>query len=922
MKERFAVVDIETTGNSVKSGDRIIQIAIVIVEGEKVVQQYNTYVNPKKAIPPFIEQLTGIDNQLVNDAPIFEEVAPMIYELLQGCYFVAHNIHFDLSFLREELKRIQLPPLHSPVIDTVELSRIMYSTAGSYKLSELSAILQIEHENPHRADSDAYVTALLFIKLLQKLKGMPVETLKHLYTLSQDFISDLQPILYEMISQNEKAVDKEGANIIVHRNIAFKKMKTIEKQTETIQKDIPSFSMFLEKFMQKNANVLSNWAFQFDMLANKVLEAFDTNQHGLIEVKGKEEKIIAYLLPAFYYATYKQKQVTIACTSNVLLETIYKEMIPLFQDTYSSITASTLKGSKHYLSLNNFERILKEDDTNYDNVLTKAQILVWLLETETGDVDEIHLSSGGKLLWNRLHTNVFQARKVDEGTWQSFSYYEAALNNAKQAQLVLTNHAMLMADTINGRNLLSQSDYLIVDEAHQFEQSCRKFFGLSLEYSTLSNQLQRMHHFVSNICKTVDDELKEIVQHLQEQMNELFSFIHHYVNDKKTNEEVNVFRYRLQPEKEKGRAWTAILELVRKNQFYIYDLINRMNKQYEKQETIRSKRWNDASSKYENDYMYFLELFHQLREQLEKFFFHSSMDEVTWIEIEAKGAKNAVVVFSEPVFVSNQLADQFFSKKKSVALISNALTVDGDFQFFIHRLGLKHFYPITIQLNSVLEQDIGIKLFLPEEVPLIYDVDDEAYIFQMATSISHIVKRLEGKTVVLFSSLDMLKKTYEKIKTMIDREEYLLFGQGINGGNPTKMIKSFRHFEKGMLFCTVSFWNAIEIQPEHISTMIIIRLPFSSPHDPIVAANCDRITAKGENAFYQYSLPEAVLKFKDGITKFSAQHRKQVLFVFDRRIQTAKYGKFFLRSIAFDSLEEEALHKLIPLASRWLCQDG
>ncbi|WP_243290034.1 ATP-dependent DNA helicase DinG [Bacillus sp. FJAT-47783] len=917
MKEKFAVVDIETTGNSAKSGDRIVQIAIVIVEGEKIVQQYNTYINPKKPIPPFIEQLTGIDDQIVKHAPTFEEVAPNIYSLLQGCYFVAHNIHFDLSFLRAELERTHFPPLHTPVIDTVELSRIMYPTLGSYKLSNLSEFLQIEHENPHRADSDAYVTALLFIKLYQKIKGMPIETLRHLYTLSQDFISDLQPILYELISESEKAVNKQDANIIIHRNIAFKKMKTIEKKAEPFQ-DIPRFSAFLERFMQKYGNLRANWAFQHDMLANKILEAFDTRQHGLIEIKGDEEKIISYLLPAIYFAVRFQKQVTIACASNVLLETIYKKMIPLCQEIDTSISVATLKGSKHYLSLHNFERILKEDDTNYDNILTKAQILVWLLETETGDVDEIHLSSGGKLFWHRLHTNFFQSKKIDEGTWQSYSYYENALKNAKQAQIIITNHAMLMADALKGRNLLSQSDYLIVDEAHQFERSCRKYFGSSLEYSTLSNQLQRVHHFVSKI----DHELNEIVQDLQEHMNELFSFIHHYVNDKNTNDEVNVFRYRLQPEKEKGNVWTAILELVRKNQFYIYDLLKRMNKQYEKQVTIRNERWDHSSVNSEYEYVYFLEYLHQLRERFTKFFFHSSMDEVKWIEIETKGAKNAVVVFSEPIIVSNQLADQFFSKKKSVVLISNALTVQGDFHFCIHRLGLKDFYPITIQLTSVLDRDVGMKVFLPEDVPFVHDVKDEAYIFQMATNISHLAKRLKGKTVVLFSSLEMLKKTYEKIKTMIDREEFLLFAQGINGGNPTKMMKSLQHFEKGMLFCTMSFWNAIEIQPQHITTMIIVRLPFSSPHDPIVAANCERLTANGENCFYQYSLPEAILKFKDGIAKFTVQHTKQALFLFDRRIKTSKYGKSFLRSIAFDSLEEEALHKLIPQASHWLREDG
>lgn len=125
-KQRFVVIDVETTGNSPKKGDKIIQIAAVVIENGQITERFSKYINPKQAIPPFIEQLTGISSGMVENELPFEAVAEEIFHLLDGAYFVAHNIHFDLGFVRHELSEAGYELPDCEVLDTVELSRIVF----------------------------------------------------------------------------------------------------------------------------------------------------------------------------------------------------------------------------------------------------------------------------------------------------------------------------------------------------------------------------------------------------------------------------------------------------------------------------------------------------------------------------------------------------------------------------------------------------------------------------------------------------------------------------------------------------------------------------------------------------------------------------------------------------------------------------
>ena len=168
--ETFAVVDLETTGTRKEEGHRIIQFGCAIVKKRQVVKTYSLMINPHGEIPLAVTNLTGISNEMVASQPDFAHYAAKIRKILAGTVFVSHNVNFDFPFLNYELEQAGLDPLDIKAVDTVELAKIAFPTQPSYKLRDLTASLQISHKNPHKADSDAYGTAILLVKIIEKLE--------------------------------------------------------------------------------------------------------------------------------------------------------------------------------------------------------------------------------------------------------------------------------------------------------------------------------------------------------------------------------------------------------------------------------------------------------------------------------------------------------------------------------------------------------------------------------------------------------------------------------------------------------------------------------------------------------------------------------------------------------------------------------
>ncbi|MCQ6273906.1 ATP-dependent DNA helicase DinG [Bacillus sp. V3B] len=931
MKSKYVVVDLETTGNSAKKGDKIIQFAAVVIENDQIVDQFSSLLCPGKPIPIFIEELTGLTDEMVKGAPLFAEIAPKVIEMLDGACFVAHNVLFDLSFLQEELIMAGFEGFYGSVLDTVEMARILFPSSDSYKLSDLATQEGVNHERPHQADSDAYATGELLLILFARLRELPFKTIKKLYKLSDGLKGDLNEVLEELLKDKERKIEELSLQLEEYHGVYIKKSQENDQLEESQEIAYPTDEKDKEQLLSNAYTNYEKRSGQFRMM-DIVHRSFQNEHHAMIEAGTGVGKSLAYLLPAVYTAVSNNEPVVISTYTTQLQEQLLQKDIPILKRAVQfPFTTVLMKGKSHYISLDKFVHSLRETDDNYDTILTKMQILVWLTETTTGDRDELNLSSGGQLFWHKI--------KHDENTFgRDFSsrehdYYLKTRNDGKKADLIITNHSLLLSDLVADRPILPPSDYIIIDEGHHFEKVAGQYFGSKIDYATTRFLLQKMGIYEQKqLAYKLEKELEEkgvngidlsdsfqlngLMGELLVEMDELFKTIALIAKKKVKNKSQSRIKCSLAFDMTKElKALKAVAERFlflltdyRKAITIRYEfLLDKMDKNSNKQQTVMS----DVAS--------WLEDVEKIVGSIRRVLLQPETEDVSWIEIDTRVWQNKTTVYSQPVSISTQLNDRLFQQKKSVVLTSATLSVKGSFQYTMNSLGLQTATCYFEQIPSPFHYDQQVQLVISNDLPEINTVSLQDYIAEIGEHIISIAEATKGRLLILFTSYDMLRRTYELIKESGFLQDYSLLAQGITGGSRTRLVRNFQRFEKAILLGTSSFWEGIDIPGEDLSCLVMVRLPFSPPDEPLTEEKCLEIKKSGGNPFYDYSLPEAVIRFKQGFGRLiRTKNDKGVMIIFDRRIVSTQYGKVFLESLPTIHVKEMNIDKTVDLINKWL----
>lgn len=933
MSEKFVVIDLETTGNSPKKGDKIIQFAAAIVQDGKIVEQYSSFVNPEQEISPFIEELTGITTETVKSAPLFAELAPKILTMLDGAYFVAHNVLFDLSFLQEELVNAGYTEFTGPIIDTVELARILFPTADSYKLNDLALKEHLNHDRPHQADSDAYVTAELLLIFLQQLQNLPSVTIRQLLKLSKGLKCDFFLLLDRVLVEKEGRIEEHAPTIEVYRGLALRKQVNSHEEIFTESATFPYTDDEKEALFQKAFEQYEKRSGQFKMI-DTVFQAFADKDHVLIEAGTGVGKSISYLLPAAIFSKQTEEPVIVSTYTIQLQEQLLVKDIPLLQKMVPfQVKTALLKGRSHYLSLAKFEQSLHEADDNYDTCLTKMQILVWLMGTKTGDRDELNLSSGGNLFWNKIkndETAYFQSKH-----WLSYDYYLRARKSAQAAHLIITNHALLLTDLIADHAILPPYRYCVIDEGHHFETAAGKYFGQSIDYLTvrlLLNQfgIYEHHQYFYQLeellkVKVPEEqldavrsfEISQLFSELQFEMDDFFRIISHFAKKKSKKSAASRLSYRLKVG-DASTEWLAVITSAGRFSNGLRELIA-----YVDQALKRLKMSEEAFTEAEKTLLADLSTFQnelvEVRYNLETIILKQPDGFVAWVEMDLRALQNATTIYSQPVAISEQLQEHFFAQKDSVIITSATLSVKNSFQFIIDGLGLHSFDVKIEQIESPFRYEEQVQLVIPTDLPEVNAVPLDEYVAAISEHIISIAEGTKGRMLILFTSYEMLRKTYELLKESGLLDEYIIIGQGITGGSRTRLARNFQQFEKSILLGTSSFWEGVDIPGDDLTCLIIVRLPFSPPNEPLTEAKCELIKKNGGNAFSAYSLPEAIIRFKQGFGRLiRTSTDRGFVVVFDKRLHTTSYGKAFLQSIPKVPVKNYTINELTTFIDEWL----
>lgn len=934
MEKRFAVIDLETTGHSPLKGDKIIEVGLVIIENDKIIDEFSTLLNPGKDISPFITKLTGISNHEVADAPLFKDQAGKIAELLQNSYIIAHNVPFDLGFINEEFAFAGLKKLQNPVLDTVELSRILCPKAPGFKLGQLAEYLKLDHHDPHRALSDAFVTAELFLALRKKLYSLPYETITHLMQLTERLKSDLYEMLYDCQQSFGLSIESE-AGISSFRGLAFKSVEIQKKNHPDIS---TPFGNYLDDIYEENGSMQKNMS-RYEKrngqrnMSETVYDAFQSKNHALIEAETGTGKSIAYLIPAVYEAVRSKKRIVISTYTTQLQSQLLDEEIPLIRKLLSfPFQVALLKGKQHYISLEKFERALADTQSdNYDIVLTKSMILVWLTETDTGDIDEIQLPSSGYFFYRRISSDT-EGFADPKSPWFSRSYYQKARKKAQQADILITNHALFSTDMFNDYQFLPSYNKAIIDEAHHMEETASKHYGLKLDYVSVQyllshigaadedgwlNKILTKYRFTEE--NFASDTWNNIFMKAKHEADDVFRMIFQYVIEQKQTDrslsDIGRVQYRFQYGEEHSSKWDVIIEMISRFIFYLRDLIHMLSQlNYHVSKSEQLDR-NDINNLVDS-----IESLQSVIDRTEQLFLVEDEQnaQVKWIEIDAHGAKNAVYLYSEPTDMSGIMANEFFSQKESVVLTSATLTMKNSFSFVQNRLGLTSENTIPVRIESPFSYQDQVQLMIPDDFPDIRRGSQDDFIYSTCEAIISLARITQGRMLVLFTSYEMLRKSYRLLKDTMDTSDYMLIAQGISSGSRSRLKKNFQTFDQSILLGTSSFWEGVDIPGDDLSCLMIVRLPFQPPNHPIYEAKSQRLKDNGKNAFFDLALPNAVIRFKQGFGRLirSASDRG-IVFICDARIVKSRYGKFFTQSIPSVPMAFDSTEKLMDKAEKW-----
>lgn len=489
IKRSYAIVDLEAT--SAASNAKIIQVGIVIVENGVITKTYETDVNPHQKLDQHIIDLTGLTDERLSQAPDFTQVAREIYELISDKIFVAHNVKFDANLLAEELFWAGYE-LRNPRLDTVELAQVFFPSLDRYGLDQLAQDLNLKLDHAHSAISDALATAQLFLLLADKIASLPAPLLSHLIALSSSVIYESDLLLKDVYESTNFG---ERQDLTLVEGLYLKK-DFLYKEARKFSQDFESNLHLLGMSPRPNQA----------LFAQEVEEALNRNQATFIEGETGMGKTYAYLLALL---AKSQDQIIVAVPTKLLQDQIYTGEAERISQLFH-INCHKLKSPNSYLSLDKFYQVLDQDMGNRLWERAKMQILVWLTETSSGDLDELGQAYRYQAFLDRLRHD---GQLSNFSPFYDLDFWYRGQVKAKASRILIVNQAYLLSRLTDDPEFV-RGKILLVDEAQKLfaslESLARKSLSLHQLYRQIMDEKEGADLLDQRILESIQFELQNI----------------------------------------------------------------------------------------------------------------------------------------------------------------------------------------------------------------------------------------------------------------------------------------------------------------------------------------------------------------------------------------------------------------------------
>ena len=491
---KYAIVDLEAT--SASSMASIIQVGIVIMQNGQVIDEFASDVNPHQKLDDHIIHLTGITDQQLAQAPDFSEIARTIFELIEDCIFVAHNVKFDANLLSEALF-MEGYELRTPRVDTVELAQVFYPTLEHYKLSYLSKVLNLDLAQAHTAIEDARATGQLLFHLMDKIASLPRQTIDLLLTFSDNLLFESELVIRDAIRGQKHELAKEyimleESGIVLRKPLTYKNERKLSQDFET---NIALLGLETRPKQEK--------------FAEAVRKELDNTDISMIQAQTGIGKTYGYLLPILAQANVDK--VVVAVPTKLLQNQIMSQEAKSLSEVFN-INFHSLKGPQNYIKLDAFYQSLLRQDSNRLVNRYKMQLLVWLTETETGDLDEIRQKQRYMAYFDEIkHDGKLKA----DSLFKDYDFWQQSYQKAKEAKVVVTNHAYLLTRMEDDHDFV-RGKTLIIDEGQKMVLALEQFSRYQVNLTSLLQQIHRIldHGNPSLLQQRLLENLQFEISHL------------------------------------------------------------------------------------------------------------------------------------------------------------------------------------------------------------------------------------------------------------------------------------------------------------------------------------------------------------------------------------------------------------------------
>jgi len=808
-------------------------------------------------------------------------------------------------------------------IDVSELLTIFYPTLSNYRLEKIVRVLEIDEKSVDY--SDKYIETKLLYSIIEKCwnKGLNIG-LAHLYKLEETtkYLSS-QAFIRILRKEVQKAYFEDTPGSMLNLVERRKNLLDFEMEVKNISQEVELDSNWIVDCFRNNG-LLSEKLAGFEerksqiLMVEALIKGFTESVNTIIEAGTGTGKSISYLIPALWWARkYGQKVIVATHTINLQEQLYFKDLPFLKKILPFTFKTQLLKGRGNYLCLKEFYRDKWKNELMTEERIVYAAMLNWIEETSTGDLNEIALFHNFGSLKRKFGAETADCRPR-ECYYAKECFLLKAKKLAEEADLIVVNHSLLLADIKTNNKVIPEYNYLIIDEAHNLYQTALKQLGFELNLEQIINPINKLLTDRGGIISLLK---KNIIL-----WSEAFPFVK-WEDVNSTLDDLTIIGNDVIAKSKE--LFIQISEIIDKCNIQCISLRNfdtgtsKVINIMVESLIFRLNSFTDSLSKIAS-YLsigdeQFLELCNEINKIKNEFadvilglktiYNTDEEDRVTYIE-----KTSTTFLKSVRVDIADILKEKIFAHKYCTILTSATLSIEDNFEFIARDIGLEKYY--SLKLDSVFDFNKQMLLTIVNNIPISHLTEDQL-VKKSATFIGKVVEIMDGRTLVLFTSHRHLNLVSRELKSYLDNN-IKIYAQGIDGTRE-KILNEFISDSKSILLGTNSFWEGIDLPGESLKCVIITRLPFWPPDNPIIEAKANLLAQKGKNPFEELHLPEAIMRFKQGFGRLIRNKTDRgVVIILDDRLLTKSYGKKFLKSLPISSYFQGNTREVLNQIKSWI----